>query len=207
MKDKYENDGPQKAKLFKLLRKYIIKKIFLYNEDIYKMRLIFYLINLTKYNIEIAKSRWIRQILRKWRFSSFIKKMTREKMELMYKNMHVSYLEMVNSVFNDEEAKNPGVAKEFERFGNDLGMFINEDPYNDYALDGKLCLGVKRQYLFPNAYLGLEKVGENENKIEKDEIISGEKYIKNIGDMSGGDGNEKEKLEGKDEEVEDEDEK
>ena len=129
------------------------------------MCLIFYLINLTQYNLEIAKNRWMRQIIRKWRFISFIKKMTREKMEIMYKNMHSSYLEMVDSIFNDEEAKNPGVAKEFERFGNDLGMFINEDPYNDYILDGKICLGVKKQYLFPNA-LCIEKIGETENKIE-----------------------------------------
>ena len=176
LKDKYENDGPQKARLFKLLRKYAIKKIFLYKKSIYKMRLIFYLINLTQFNIEMAKSRFIRQILRKWRFIAFISKMTREKMELMYKNLHVSYLEMVNSIFSDEEAKNPGVAKEFERFGNGIGMFINEDPYSGY--DGKLCLGIKKQYLFPNANLGMEKIGEVETKIEKNEIVYGEKLVK-----------------------------
>ena len=140
------------------------------------MRLIFYLINLTQFNIEMAKSRFIRQILRKWRFIAFIRKMTREKMELMYKNLHVSYLEMVNSIFSDEEAKNPGVAKEFERFGNGIGMFINEDPYSGY--DGKLCLGIKKQYLFPNANLGMEKIGEVETKIEKNEIVYGEKLVK-----------------------------
>ena len=62
-KDKYENDGPQKARLFKLLRKYVIKKIFISKKPIYKMRLIFYLINLTQFNIELAKSRFIRQII------------------------------------------------------------------------------------------------------------------------------------------------
>ena len=207
LQDKCENDGPQKVKLFKLLRKYIIKKIFIYNEDIYRMCLIFYLINLTQYNLEIAKNRWMRQIIRKWRFISFIKKMTREKMELMYKNMHSSYLEMVDSIFNDEEAKNPGVAKEFERFGNDLGMFINEDPYNDYILDGKICLGVKKQYLFPNA-LCIEKIGETENKIENSEVILGEKYDKYDGEIiKDKNENEKEKLEDGEEGEEKEDEK
>ena len=128
-------------------------------------------------------------------------------MELMYKNMHSSYLEMVDSIFNDEEAKNPGVAKEFERFGNDLGMFINEDPYNDYILDGKICLGVKKQYLFPNA-LCIEKIGETENKIENSEVILGEKYDKYDGEIvKDKNGNENEKMENNEEGEEKEDEK
>ena len=121
--------------------------------------------------------------------------------------MHSSYLEMVDSIFNDEEAKNPGVAKEFERFGNDLGMFINEDPYNDYILDGKICLGVKKQYLFPNA-LCIEKIGETENKIENSEVILGEKYDKYDGEIvKDKNGNENEKMENNEEGEEKEDEK
>ena len=184
-KDKLENDGPQKAKLFKLLRQYAIKKTFLYKKDIYRMKQIFYLINLTLFNLEIAKSRWIRQILRKWRFISFVKKMTREKMELMYKNLHVSYLEMVNSIFSDEESKNPGVAKEFERFGNGIGMFINEDPYSSF--DDKLCLGVKKQYVFPNTNLGMEKVGDITTKVEGKELVIKEKYVTNLDEAKEGD--------------------
>ena len=185
LKDKLENDGPQKAKLFKLLRQYAIKKTFLYKKDIYRMKQIFYLINLTLFNLEIAKSRWIRQILRKWRFISFVKKMTREKMELMYKNLHVSYLEMVNSIFSDEESKNPGVAKEFERFGNGIGMFINEDPYSSF--DDKLCLGVKKQYVFPNTNLGMEKVGDITTKVEGKELVIKEKYVTNLDEAKEGD--------------------
>ena len=177
IKDKSENDGPQQVKLFKILRKYAIKKIFIYKKEIYRIKLIFYLINLTQFNAELAKCRWIRHLLRKWRFVSFVRKMTREKMELMYKNLHVSYLEMVNSIFSNEEKNNPGVAKEFERFGNGIGMFINEDPYNNSMFDGQSCLGVKKQYLFPNIKLSYEKIGEIEKKIEGKEIVYGEKYI------------------------------
>ena len=184
IKDKYENDGPNKVKLYKLLRKYIIKQTFLYKKDIYKMSKIFYLINLTQFNLELAKSRWVRQILRKWRFISFVRKMTREKMELMYKNLHVSYLEMVNTIFSDEESKNPSVAKEFERFGNDIGMFINEDPYTD--LDEKLCLGVKKQYLFPNANLGMEKIGEITKKVEGKKIIMKEEFVNDLSEAKEG---------------------
>jgi len=110
------------------------------------MNKLFYLINLTMFNQELAKNRWIRQIIRKWRFVTFMKKMARKKMELMYKNLHVSYLEMVNSIFSDEEKLNPSVVKEFERFGYDVGMFINEDPFT--PKEGKNVLGVKKQYLF-----------------------------------------------------------
>ena len=128
-------------------------------------------------------------------------------MELMYKNMHSSYLEMVDSIFNDEETKNPGVAKEFERFGNDLGMFINEDPYNDYILDCKICLGVKKQYLFPNP-LCIEKIGEIDNKIEKSKVMLDEKYEKYDGEIiKDKNGNENEKMENNEEGEEKEDEK
>ena len=185
IKDKCENEGPQKAKLYKLLRKYIIKQTFLYKKDIYKMSKIFYLINLTQFNLEMAKGRWLRQILRKWRFISFVRKMTREKMELMYKNLHVSYLEMVNTIFSDEESKNPGVAKEFERFGNDIGMFINEDPYIDF--DEKLCLGVKKQYLFQNVNLGMEKIREITKKVEGEKIIMKEEYVNDLSEAKEGD--------------------
>ena len=111
--------------------------------------------------------------------------MTREKMELMYKNLHVSYLEMVNTIFSDEESKNPGVAKEFERFGNDIGMFINEDPYTDF--DEKLCLGVKKQYLFQNGNLGMEKIGEITKKVEGKKIIMKEEYVNDLSEAKEGD--------------------
>ena len=173
--DMYEHDGPQKAKLFKLLRRSIIKKLFIYKEKIYHINKLFYLINLTKFNIEMAKSRWLRQLIRKWRFITFMKKMARKKMELMYKNFHVSYLEMVNSIFSDDEKLNPSVVKEFERFGYGVGMFINEDPYLPH--EGKACLGVKKQYLFQP--IELEKTIEIKKKVVEKEIKE-EKFITKI---------------------------
>ena len=77
--DIYEHDGPQKAKLFKLLRKNVIKKLFVYKEAIYRVNKLFYLLNLTMLNLEMSKSRYIRQIIRKWRFVTFMKKMTKKK--------------------------------------------------------------------------------------------------------------------------------
>ena len=182
----YEHDGPQKAKLFKLLRKVIIKKLFIYKEEIYRVNKLFYLVNLTMFNLEMAKSRWIRQIIRKWKFIAFMKKMTKKKMELMYKNLHVSYLEMINSIFSDEEKINPSVVKEFERFGNGVGMFVNEDPYNIH--EGKVSF--KKLYNFP--VTKMEKVIQTkkkivEKKIKEEKYYTGVegKYDMDYGDESG----------------------
>ncbi len=169
----YEHEGPQKAKLFKLLRRIIIKRLFIQREEIYRVNKLFYLVNLTMFNLELAKSRWIRQIIRKWRFITFMKKMARKKMELMYKNLHVSYLEMVNSIFSDEEKINPSVVKEFERFGYGVGMFVNEDPYT--PPEAKMCLGVKKFYNFPIKY---EKVIETKKKIMEKEVK--EEYVTGV---------------------------
>ena len=171
--DIYENDGPQKARLFKFLRKVVIKKLFIYKEEIYRVNKLFYLVNLTMFNLEMAKSRWIRQIIRKWKFITFMKKMTKKKMELMYKNLHVSYLEMINSIFSDEEKINPSVVKEFERFGNGVGMFVNEDPYNNP--EGKISF--KKLYNFP--ITKMEKVIQTKKKIVEKKIKE-EKYYTGI---------------------------
>ena len=40
----------------------------------------------------VTENRFIREIIRKWRFISFAKIMAKRKLELMYKNLHVSYL-------------------------------------------------------------------------------------------------------------------
>ena len=182
--DMYENDGPQQARLFKLIRKSIIKKLFIYKEKVYKINKLFYLINLTIFSKELAKNRWIRQVIRKWRFITFMKKMTRKKMQDMYKNMHISYLEMINTIFSDEEKINPSVVKEFERFGYNVGMFINEDPF--LSQEEKLHLKVKKQYLFQP--IDIEKEGDVkikktivEKEMKKEETYFGE--IKRKNDM------------------------
>ena len=94
-------------------------------------------------------------------------------MELLYKNLHVSYLEIVNSIFSDEEKLNPSVVKEFERFGLDVGMFINEDPFST-PVEEKNCLGIKKLYKFQP--ISLEKVIETKTKMTKKEITE-EKYV------------------------------
>jgi hypothetical protein len=106
--------------------------------------------------------------------------MAKKKMELMYKNLHCSYLEMVNTIFS-EESVNPSVIKEFERFGNGVGMFVNENPY--VPREGNLCLGVKKKYLFQP--IDSEKIYEIKKKVISKEVVSEEKIVeKEIGKKS-----------------------
>ena len=170
--DKYEHDGPQKVKLFKLLRKIIIKKLFIYKEKVYHFNKIAYLVNLTIFNIEISRSRWLRKIIRKWRFITFMKKMARRKLELMYKNLHCSYLEMINTIFSEEET-NPSVMKELERFGNGIGLYVNESPYEER--EERFCLGIKKKYLFQP--VEFEKMFEIKKKVVSRKIKSEEKIL------------------------------
>ena len=91
---------------------------------------------------------------------------------------------MINTIFSDEEKINPSVVKEFERFGYNVGMFINEDPF--LSQEEKLHLKVKKQYLFQP--IDIEKEGDVkikktivEKEMKKEETYFGE--IKRKNDM------------------------
>ena len=149
IKEKSEYNSSQGIillKLHSLLQKYYIHHIstsLLEANRIYK---ILYVMRMIRMHKKISKLRFLREIIRKWRFSSFVKKMARKKMELMYKNLHASYLQMANEVFGDEDDVNPSIIKEFERFGNNLGMFNNEEPGD---LDNKgYYQKVSKKYIF-----------------------------------------------------------
>ena len=76
----------------------------------------------------LARERFLRQLIRRWRYIAFSKKLAMNKMKTIYKNLHLTYLEMANCLFGDESQKEPSVIKEFERFGTSVGMWENEKP-------------------------------------------------------------------------------
>lgn len=96
----------------------------------------------------IAEQRFYRELIRKWRFISFTKKMARKKLELMYKNLHASYLQMADEIFGDDNNINPSVFKEFERFGANVGMFTGQDAEVDEELNKKYYSTVDKKYVF-----------------------------------------------------------
>ena len=160
--------GKKQKKLFELLRKYFIKKLLFINID-EPVRLL----NLTKLikisivNQEIAQKRWIRVLIRKWRFLSFSRNISKKKMAILYKNFHLNYLEMVNDVFGEEKLDNPSVIKEFERFGANVGMWENEHP--DFVEESNFCKNVQKKFSF-HMPTKIEKIEKKDIKEIKDEI-------------------------------------
>ena len=120
--------GPLKLRLMELLRKYAIHQLMIPLHGIGRFYRLLYLIKLTFMCRGIAKQRFCREFIRRWKFVIFSKILAKKKMELMYKNLHLSYLQLANDVFGDEDTvNNASVVKEFERFGNEIGMFTSEN--------------------------------------------------------------------------------
>ena len=151
--------GVANCDLFKLLRRYWVKLVchsMVAPSRIYK---ILYLIKMVMMHKTIAYQRFIRELVRKWRFSAFIQSIARRKLELMYKNLHVSYLQMANELFGEKgsNSKNASIVKEFERLANRMGMFTNEDYTN--VTEENFCEKINKTYVFQPMPLLLEKEG------------------------------------------------
>ena len=150
-------------KLFKLFRKKYIQELTYSLEEPAKLYHLYYLINVTSMHKKIAKQRFYRELIRKWRFAAFAKKMARKKLELMYKNLHASYLQMADEFFG-EDSVNPSVIKEFEMFGNNVGMFTGENPQVGEELNKKYYANVEKKYIFANGQDEVEKVKNPKKK-------------------------------------------
>ena len=156
-------------KLYKTLRKITIKKLFIEKEEILRAKKLLHLIKITSINSQISTDRWIRNIIRRWRFISFVKNVSKKKLELMYKNLHIGYLEIINSLFNNE-SKYPSMIKEFENFGADIGMYKNDEGYLDR--EKELYQKIKKKYISKP----IEYDRENSLKIESGKFINDLKY-------------------------------
>jgi hypothetical protein len=123
-----ETEGPMKSNLYKLLRKYIIHRMMKFNPKIKKVMGMVYITRLLIMQREISSEKFFRQIIRRWRYITFSKKLALNKMKTIYKNLHMTYLEMANCLFGEGGQTEPSVIKEFERFGTSVGMWENEKP-------------------------------------------------------------------------------
>ena len=156
-------------KLYKTLRSITIKKLFIEKNELLKAKRLINLIKLTRINSQISTDRWIRQIIRRWRFISFVKLMSKKKLELMYKNLHVGYLEIINSLFNNKENQFPSIIKEFENFGSNIGMYKNSDILSK---EKDLYQKVKKKYISKP----IEYDIQNLKNIESGKFINDLKY-------------------------------
>ena len=104
--------------------------------------------------------------------------MARKKLELMYKNLHASYLQMADEIFGDDNNINPSVFKEFERFGANVGMFTGQDAEVDEELNKKYYSTVDKKYVFTTrASMTLpvtKKIIKTEEYEEEEQIVEGE---------------------------------
>jgi hypothetical protein len=142
-----------KERLRGLLHRYFVRLIGDKLKEASKVNQLSYLFKLSIMHKDIAKKHFLREIIRKWKFVSFMKKIAKRKMEAMYKTMHLNYLSMANEVFGDEEH---GLIKEFEIFGNSIGMFTNEDLETYEETKKKFYRTVKKRYIFEAAEIGTD---------------------------------------------------
>ena len=172
-----ETRPENQVKLFKLLRKKFIRTIRTTLVEPSRLYRLFYLINMTKMHKNIAEQRFYRELIRKWRFISFTKKMARKKLELMYKNLHASYLQMADEIFGDDNNVNPSVFKEFERFGHNVGMFTGQEPEVDEEINKKYYSTVDKKYVFTTRASGRipsKKIIKTEEEQLEEEFYAGE---------------------------------
>ena len=171
---KYAEIRPKtQIKLFKLFRKKYIKNITSSLIEPSRLYRLYYLCNMSKMHINIASQRYYRELIRKWRFITFSKKMTRKKLELMYKNLHASYLQMADEIFGEDQY-NPSVFKEFERFGSNIGMFTGQEPAIDEELNKKYYSNVDKKYVFTTKASGkLNEVQKNFKEELEDKLNIG----------------------------------
>ena len=175
------SEGLLKLKLFKLLRREAIRRILKNSPKIGKVMKLVYTTRVLILQRELAKERFLRELIRRWRYVAFSKKLAMNKMKTIYKSLHMTYLEMANSLFG-ENKDDPSVIKEFERFGTSVGMWENEKPSEKE--EEKYVKTIKTQYVFDpedfkkfqDEYYPAEKEGEEEEYVEEVEKVETTKY-------------------------------
>lgn len=129
--------GIQQIKLFVLLRKSLIRSIHQLLIEPSHFYLLKNLIKMTMMHKEVKQKRFEREVIRKWHFMSFIKKMAKRKLQTMYQNLHSNFMQMTNEVFGDSD-KHPGLINEVENFEDKIGMFTSEPLRHSYSSEKML---------------------------------------------------------------------
>ena len=133
-------------KLYYLIRRAIIRKILNISRNTGGLSRILNLVKTTMTHKKIAKDRWLLRLIKRWRFITFVKKMAMKKMELMYKDLHVTYLEMADSVLNEGSPLGPYGNRILNEMNSDRYLFDFNDPY--LIKGSKAYKGMKKQYVF-----------------------------------------------------------
>ena len=142
-------------KLYYLIRKAIIRRILNISKTAGNLNRLIRLINMTITHRKIAKDRWLLRLIKKWRFITFVKKMAMKKMELMYKDLHVNYLEMADTVLKDGSPLGPNGANFLHDINKDKYIYDFYDPY--LVKGAKPYRAIKKQYVFEPLDVEIER--------------------------------------------------
>ena len=115
-------------KLYNLVRKAIIRKILNISKITGNITRILNLVNITVTHRKIARDRWLQNLIRRWRFIAFVKKMALKKLELMYKDLHVNYLEMADILLSEGSPMGPYERRFLPDITMDKYLFDFDDP-------------------------------------------------------------------------------
>lgn len=128
-KNDYLNSiGYQQLKLYVLLRRSIINNI---SQSLIGPSVFYRLLYLIKMSIkhkEGKEKQFRQEIIKKWRFMSFVKKMAKRKLETMYQNLHSNFVQMTNEVFAEGD-NNPCFMTERD----EIGEFDSESMRHSYS--------------------------------------------------------------------------
>ena len=133
-------------KLYYLIRRAIIRKLLKMSKIIGNLNRTINLIKITLTHKNITKDRYLLNLIKKWRFVVFVKKMATKKMELMYKDLHVTYLEMADSVLNEGSPLGPNGANFLHDVNKDKCTFDFYDPY--LVKGSKPYKAIRKEYIF-----------------------------------------------------------
>ena len=91
-----------------------------------------------------------------------------------------SYMQMADEIFGDDEV-NPSVIKQFEMFGNNVGMFTAQEPEVGEEMNKKYYTAVDKRYVFKNDReisneMRKSYIQQKQQIIEKEEAKEIEEY-------------------------------
>ena len=161
-------------KLYYLIRKAIIRKILNISKTIGNVNRLLRLVDITMTHKNIAEDRWILRLIKKWRFLTFVKKMAMKKMELMYKDLHVTYLEMADSVLKDGSPLGPNGSNFLHDINKDKYFYDFYDPY--LVKGAKPYKAIKKEIVFEPLDAEIER---RVKTIQEIETINKTKEINN----------------------------
>ena len=133
---------------YRFIKKLYIRKIakIIITQSHYKKLL--YLVKITKTHKNIAKSRWLLKIIKKWRFVTFLKNIFSKKMTLMYNNLQIGYMDLLDKVINEDCPVSKSDVDRMSRLDMKQYLYNYEDPL--LIKNNNISNEEKNKFAFPN---------------------------------------------------------